>query len=159
MADIRTIMKGAVVGPSSPFYYRGKVAAFRIWLDGKPLSDDRMHYFHPVHTRERMKAESNRRGKTSNGAVDAGNTSWTAAADPQVGLTEALITKVAAMTMMEREDVAPDTPLASFSLDSLVSVELRNWIRRETTVELTLSAITHAESLTSLAAEILAQRS
>jgi hypothetical protein len=35
---------------------------------------------------------------------------------------------------------------------------LRNWIRRETGVELLLSAITQAESLAALAAETLAQR-
>lgn len=84
--------------------------------------------------------------------------SWTAAEDPQAGLVEALITKVAAMTMMERDEVRADMPLASFSLDSLVSVELRNWIRRETAVELTLGAIMQASSLSTLARDILTQR-
>ncbi|KAK8121632.1 Highly reducing polyketide synthase ACRTS2 [Apiospora sp. TS-2023a] len=51
-----------------------------------------------------------------------------------------------------------DAPLGSYNLDSLVSVELRNWIRRETTVELTLSAIMQADSLRALATEILAWR-
>lgn len=159
MADIRTIMKGAVEGSSSPFYHKGKVAAFCIWIDGKPYTDgDLLHNFHPVHTRERMKAESSRHGKASNGNKADTAVSWTKAADPQAGLTEALINKVAAMTMMDREDVGTDIPLASFSLDSLVSVELRNWIRRETNVELTLSAITQAEGLSNLAGEILSQR-
>jgi acyl carrier protein len=75
-----------------------------------------------------------------------------------MGLIEALISKVSAMTMIEREDVRADVPLASYSLDSLVSVELRNWIRRETTVELALSAILQAENLQALAEQILAQR-
>ncbi|KLU90984.1 hypothetical protein MAPG_09509 [Magnaporthiopsis poae ATCC 64411] len=62
------------------------------------------------------------------------------------------------MTMMDRSEVSPDTPLAAFSLDSLVSVELRNWIRRETAVDLPLSGIMQAESLRAMATEILAQR-
>jgi acyl carrier protein len=73
-------------------------------------------------------------------------------------LTEALRTKVAAMTIMDRDEVAADTPLSSLNLDSLVSVELRNWIRRETSVELALTAITQSENLAALAGEILAQR-
>lgn len=158
MADIKTIMKGAVEGKESPFFAnKGKVSAFCVWIDEKPyLGKDLLH---PVHTRERLKAEATRHGKVSNGTGgDVAATSWTKAADPQVGLTEALINKVATMTMMDREDVGSDVPLASFSLDSLVSVELRNWIRRETNVELTLSTITQAEGLSNLAADILSQR-
>ena len=62
------------------------------------------------------------------------------------------------MTMIDREEIGADSPLISFNLDSLVSVELRNWIRRETGVELVLSAITQAESLRALAMEILSQK-
>ncbi|KAJ6151550.1 hypothetical protein N7470_007147 [Penicillium chermesinum] len=160
MADIRTIMKCAVEGPSSPFVHKGKISAFCFWLDGKPQGDNEaMQHFHPVHTRERIKAQANRHGQIANSNnANVATSSWTKAADPQAGLTEALIHKVATMTMMDIEDVAADVPLASFSLDSLVSVELRNWIRRETTVELTLSAITQSEGLSSLALEILILR-
>lgn len=62
------------------------------------------------------------------------------------------------MTMIEREDVRADIPLTSYSLDSLISVELRNWTRRETSVELALSAILQAENLQALSENILAQR-
>lgn len=62
------------------------------------------------------------------------------------------------MTMIERDEVEADAPLMSFGLDSLVSVELRNWIRRETSVELALTTITHAANLKALATHILAQR-
>ncbi|KAG5923555.1 putative secondary metabolism biosynthetic enzyme [Claviceps capensis] len=62
------------------------------------------------------------------------------------------------MAIMDREEIQSDEPVASYSLDSLVSVELRNWIRRETGVELLLSSITQAESLRALATEILEKR-
>ncbi|KAI0968650.1 putative polyketide synthase [Xylaria arbuscula] len=160
MADIRTIVKGIIMGQSSPFHHNYKSAAFNMYLNGQPVQEGSWTYFHPVHTKERLKAELQRRGKGSGGGIgsDMYSTLWTAADDPLVGLTEALITKISAMIMMDRDDVGAEVPLASYGLDSLVSVELRNWIRRETDVELTLSAITQAENLLSLAASIIAQR-
>lgn len=159
MADIRTIVKGAVIGPSSPFNHNGKALAFKLHLDGQAVENEPWRYFHPVHINERLKAKRHERGTPGvSGGADTYSTSWTAAKDPLVGLTEALITKISAMTMIERSEVGADTSLAAYSLDSLVSVELRNWIRRETSVELALSAITQAESLRALAANILMQR-
>lgn len=161
MADIRTIFQGAVAGPASPFHTDGRSTAFKLFVDGQPVQNGPWRYFHPVHTQERLKADKHSRARAGVGAGGAGAAHavlWTAAEDPLVGLTEALITKVSAMTMMERDEVLADAPLASYSLDSLVSVELRNWIRRETGVELTLSAITQAESLRALATDILAER-
>jgi acyl carrier protein len=159
MADIRTAVKGAILGEASPFHHNGKIAAFKMYLDGQAVQNGPWRYFHPVHTKERLIAEASKRKKSGViGDANALATSWTAATDPLMGLIEALISKVSAMTMIEREDVRADVPLASYSLDSLVSVELRNWIRRETTVELALSAILQAENLQALAEQILAQR-
>ncbi|KAI1736699.1 putative polyketide synthase [Xylaria scruposa] len=161
MADIRTIIKGIIMGPPSPFHSgHHKAAAFRMFLDGQAIQDVPWTYFHPVHTKERLKAERRKRRKAGGGGLgpDMYSTLWTAAEDPLAGLTEALITKVSAMIMMDRDEVGAEVPLASYGLDSLVSVELRNWIRRETEVELLLSAITQAENLRSLAANIIAQR-
>ncbi|KAI1297050.1 putative polyketide synthase [Xylaria venustula] len=159
MADIRTIVKGIIMGQSSPFHHNHKSAAFKMYLNGQPVQEGSWTYFHPVHTKERLKAELQKRGKGKGGiGTDMYSTLWTAAEDPLVGLTEALITKISAMVMLDRDDVGAEIPLASYGLDSLVSVELRNWIRRETDVELPLSAITQAENLLSLAANIIAQR-
>ena len=66
--------------------------------------------------------------------------------------------KVSSITMIERDEIEPDAPLVNYSLDSLVSVELRTWIRRETGVELTLPRIVNAEHLRALARHILSQR-
>ncbi|THW23325.1 putative polyketide synthase [Aureobasidium pullulans] len=159
MADIRTAVKGAIFGKSSPFHHDGKIAAFKMYLDGQAVQNGPWKYFHPVHTKERLIAEASKRKKAGvEGDTGLSTASWTAAEDPLTGLLEALISKVSAMTMIEREDVRGDVPLASYSLDSLVSVELRNWIRRETSVELALSAILQAENLQALAENILIQR-
>lgn len=168
MADIRTIVKGAIMGSDSPFHHDAKALAFRMFLEGQAVVDGGpWTFFHPVHAKENLKAERAKKKKNSGkggagggegGDVFTSGSSWTTADDPLAGLTEALRTKVAAMTITDRDEVGADAPLADFNLESLVSVELRNWIRRETGVELLLSAITGAESLTALAAGILAQR-
>ena len=66
--------------------------------------------------------------------------------------------KVSTITMIERDEIEPAAPLSNYSLDSLVSVELRNWLRRETGVELPLSRIVGAGNLAALAAHVFAQR-
>lgn len=159
MADIRTIIKGIVIGESSPFHHNGKAAAFKMYRNGQSVQTQPQKYLHPVHTKQRLLEEYERGKNNAGGKIgDKYSTSWTAADDPLLGLTGALITKVSAMTMIDIDEVGPEIPLSSYGLDSLVSVELRNWIRRETGVELLLSAITQAENLQSLAADVLAQK-
>ncbi|KAK8119397.1 polyketide synthase [Apiospora kogelbergensis] len=174
MADICTLVKGAILGVASPLHRDAKAIACTFYLDGQPIRDGPWDYIHPVYSRERVKEEAASRkklnmvGGNGPGSGDTpsstqngnGGKAWQQAIGDEVlpGLTEALITKVAAMTMLDRDEVDADAPLASLSLDSLVSVELRNWIRREAGVELVLSAITQAASLRVLAMEILAQR-
>lgn len=159
MADIRTIIKAIIIGKSSPFHHDGKAAAFKMYRNGQAVQEGPWKYFHPVYARERLAVEKERaKGSGGGKGSDKYSTLWTAAEDPLVGLTGALITKISAMTMIDIDEVGPEIPLSSYGLDSLVSVELRNWIRRETGVELILSAITQADNLQSLAADILAQR-
>ncbi|KAK8080384.1 hypothetical protein PG997_008202 [Apiospora hydei] len=171
MADICTLVGGAVLA-SSPLHRDAKAIACTFYLDGQPIRDGPWDYIHPVYARERVKEEAAKKKrmmlKNGEGAAhmdglhsstNGDSKPWQQVVDdPLPGLIEALIIKVAAMTMLDRDDVGADAPLASLSLDSLVSVELRNWIRREAGVELVLSAITGAESLRALAMEILAQR-
>ncbi|PLB49064.1 polyketide synthase-like protein [Aspergillus steynii IBT 23096] len=160
MADIKTMVKGAVVGQSSPLNHNGRATAFQLSLSGESVDNLPWKYFHPVHIRERLNEDHRKRdtAEASGSGAHATSASWTSAADPLTGLIEALITKVSAMTMIERDEVEADAPLSSYGLDSLVSVELRNWIRRETSVELALTTITHAANLRALATHILAQR-
>jgi acyl carrier protein len=154
--DIQTIVKAAIQGQASPFLHNGKAVVFKLHVHGQPLNDIPWTYFHPVLLKDRLSANTRRSNQPQKDATaDHATTSWTAAADPLVGMTEALVTKVSAMTMLPRDEVEPDAPLASLGLDSLVSVELRNWIRRETAVELALTTITQAGSLRALAVHIL----
>lgn len=154
--DIYTIVKAGILGQSSPFVNNGKVMAFKLHLHGHPLQEIPWKYFHPVLIKERLKSDRSKDEIAATRGADQA-ASWTAAADPLTGLIDALIIKVSAMTMIPQDEVEADAPLSAHGLDSLVSVELRNWIRRETTVELALTTITQAASLRALATHILTQ--
>ncbi|KAG6016048.1 Type I Iterative PKS [Claviceps pusilla] len=158
MANIRTIVKG-VICKLPGFYDNAKATLLKLYVEGQRVQNGPWQYLHPVHAVERLRLDKLK--NTSARGVGAGMSaaSWATAENPLESLTEALITKVAAMAVMDGEDIQADAPVASHNLDSLVSVELRNWIRRETGVELPLTSITHAASLRALAAEILEKRS
>jgi NADPH:quinone reductase-like Zn-dependent oxidoreductase/NADP-dependent 3-hydroxy acid dehydrogenase YdfG/aryl carrier-like protein len=73
-------------------------------------------------------------------------------------ITETTIEKFIAFLNLEADDVAPHQALSSFGLDSLVSIELKNWMVRTFKVTLQASELTSAPSITHLA-ETLASRS
>ena len=58
-------------------------------------------------------------------------------------------------TLRLSDPVEPAKSLAAYGLDSLSAVELRNWIRAEIGVEVTVLEITNASSLTSLCEKIV----
>ena len=71
---------------------------------------------------------------------------------------EALMDKLSSLTMIDRNKVEPAVSLSTYGLDSLVSVELGNWIRRETSVDLALTANLSADNLSALADSIPVQK-
>ncbi|KAL2138415.1 hypothetical protein VTI28DRAFT_6849 [Corynascus sepedonium] len=73
-------------------------------------------------------------------------------------ITETTIEKFVAFLNLEADDVGPHQALSSFGLDSLVSIELKNWMVRTFKVTLQASELTSAPSITHLA-ETLASRS
>ncbi|PGH10855.1 hypothetical protein AJ79_05215 [Helicocarpus griseus UAMH5409] len=73
-------------------------------------------------------------------------------------ITETTIDKFIRFLNLEADDVGPDQPLSSYGLDSLVSIEVKNWMVRTFKVTLQVSELTSARSITHLA-ELLASRS
>ncbi|KAK4099533.1 hypothetical protein N658DRAFT_160221 [Parathielavia hyrcaniae] len=73
-------------------------------------------------------------------------------------ILETTIEKFVAFLNLEADDIGPQQALSSFGLDSLVSIELKNWMVRTFKVALQASELTSAPSITHLA-ETLASRS
>jgi acyl carrier protein len=73
-------------------------------------------------------------------------------------MVEGLVQKMCSLLMLTPEDIDISKPVAALGLDSLVAVELRNWIVREMEVSINLVEVMTASSLGALA-ELAGQRS
>lgn len=70
-------------------------------------------------------------------------------------LYEALAAKLATVLAMSIDGIEPTHTLKSFGLDSLVAIEIRNWIARETEVNVQVLELLSSGSIISLVALIL----
>lgn len=68
---------------------------------------------------------------------------------------EGLMTKVSAVLMVPREEMDASRPIVVYGLDSLVAIEIRNWITRELEASLQVLELLTSSSITALAETIL----
>ncbi|TVY85582.1 Reducing polyketide synthase [Lachnellula suecica] len=68
---------------------------------------------------------------------------------------EGLMTKVSAVLMFPREEMDASRPIVVYGLDSLVAIEIRNWITRELEASLQVLELLTSTSITALAGTIL----
>ncbi|CZR56253.1 related to polyketide synthase [Phialocephala subalpina] len=70
-------------------------------------------------------------------------------------ITEGLLTKISAVLMVPREEMDPSKPIVVYGLDSLVAIEIRNWITRELEASLQVLELLTSGSFMALAETIL----
>ena len=68
---------------------------------------------------------------------------------------EGLMTKVSAVLMVPREEMDASKPIVAYGLDSLVAIEIRNWITRELDASLQVLELLTCSSILGLAELIL----
>ena len=68
---------------------------------------------------------------------------------------EGLMTKVSQVLMVPREEMDPARPIVVYGLDSLVAIEIRNWITRELEASLQVLELLTSSSITGLAETVL----
>lgn len=158
LKHLRTIIKGGIMGPSSGLYRDSKAICFS-YARGDDSSTLPWQAFHPRALVDYIRAETRADGATEGNTRDSKSKVFKImdGGNPLTGLLAVLMDKVSSITMIERDEIEADAPLTNYSLDSLVSVELRNWIRRETSVELPPSKIANTANLRALATFILSQ--
>ncbi|KAG9259098.1 putative polyketide synthase [Emericellopsis atlantica] len=161
---LQTVIKGTIVGASSGLHRDSKAISFS-YARGDDSSILPWQCFHPRALVDYIRSESRANGGTVNGDGDGSKAKTkskglelASESDPLAALLATLMDRVSAITMIERDEMDADAPLSNYSLDSLVSVELRNWIKRATNVDLSLPKIVNAANLRSLATLILSQR-
>ena len=74
-------------------------------------------------------------------------------------IAQAVTTRLAKSMAMAIEDLDPSKPVNSYGVDSLVAVELRNWILHEIKADLSISDILSNIPLTALASKIASKSS
>ncbi|PBP22184.1 beta-ketoacyl synthase domain-containing protein-2 [Diplocarpon rosae] len=72
-------------------------------------------------------------------------------------ICEGLMTKVSAVLMVPREDMDPSKAIVVYGLDSLVAIEIRNWITRELEASLQVLELLTSGSFWSLSEAVLAK--
>lgn len=155
---LRTLIKGAIMGSASNLNHAGRAISFNVASHNgnKTLP---WEYFHPAQLVQHINSDQFEAGsEDSQPRRDGSSPAKQSNLDPLAGLIESLITKVSDIMMVDREEIEPDVPLSVYGLDSLVSVELRNWIRRETGVDVPLTEIVGAENLRAMASVILSRK-
>ncbi|KAK0392639.1 hypothetical protein NLU13_2134 [Sarocladium strictum] len=69
-------------------------------------------------------------------------------------ITSALAKRLATLMMMPEDDIDTGKPLSSYGVDSLVAVEVRNWIAKEAVVEVSVFDVMANIPMSQLAAEL-----
>lgn len=155
-AQMHTVVKAAIVGPASGLVHDGRiVAAVKAKRDddGRDLPYDNAQLLFALRQPKKDlggDVAGGQRGQKTGGKAHG---DWKDGS-PE-GLMAALTEKIAVITMMDIEEITPERDLDDYGLDSLISVELRNWIKRESGVDLSLSAIIESENLQALVDDIL----
>lgn len=69
-------------------------------------------------------------------------------------ITQAMVERLAKLMMMPESDVDAGKPLSAYGVDSLVAVEVRNWIARETGVDVSVFDIMANVPMRALAGDL-----
>lgn len=146
-----TLIEGAIIGPSSGLNAHGRSLS---WTLASKMDIDFLawEHFNPLSIMRRLRTDSG----GANPASNEGKKLQDLLKDgsPEV-LMDALSDKVSSITMVDRDEVTPNRSLLDYGLDSLFSLELRNWIRRSLDVDIALKDITTAKDLKALVDQIL----
>ncbi|KAI0805327.1 putative polyketide synthase [Xylaria sp. FL0064] len=81
------------------------------------------------------------------------------AAEAARAVSEALATKLAAIMALSRNEVDMAAPIQSFGMDSLVAVEIRNWLSKEVRADVAIFDILEATSVAALGASAVEKSS
>ena len=116
------------------------------------------HVLHAAHLKTSLPSSGNKSSTDSVSIKKLLKSTTCPTTAVQIILESGLIPKLAALLMMPREDVDVRKPLVAYGLDSLVAVELRNWISRDLEANIPLMELMNNPSIEALAAKI-AERS
>ncbi|KAI5865333.1 reducing type I polyketide synthase [Durotheca rogersii] len=133
-----------------------------ISTDMETVSRDDSPFVADVRFSGLMRESSSRSGGGSSNGKDGGASSAQDLSSSIAGaesleaavesVSRAIAVKMAGMFGLPEEEVSPTAPMSQYGVDSLVAVELRNWLSSATQSEVSVFEIMQSKSLKSLAA-------
>ncbi|KXJ92221.1 polyketide synthase [Microdochium bolleyi] len=141
--EVLTLVEAAILGSSAGLAADGKHLSWSL-VPGSEVATLPWEHFNPLSAMSRRRhAASSLRGGSASGSPDG-----------LAVLMSALSDKVSAMTAIERSEITPDRSLLDYGLDSLISLELRNWIRRNFDIDMGVKDINSSADLRVVAGRI-----
>ena len=104
-----------------------------------------------LQNRAQNAGQSNKDGRANLSELLTGAKTFPEAIDT---VTKAIATKLSEDFMIPADDIDPAQPVSSFGVDSLVAVELRNWLLSQTKAEVSIFDVVQSKSLTALSTQI-----
>ncbi|KAL8673560.1 MAG: hypothetical protein Q9168_002014 [Polycauliona sp. 1 TL-2023] len=151
--QLYTLVEGAIIGPSSGLNAHGRSLSWTL-ASKKEINHLAWEHISPLSVMRRLRIKS---GGVNSSSDDESKKLQDLLKDGSPELLDALGDKVSSITMIDRDDITPERSLLDYGLDSLFSMELRNWIRRRFNIDMALKDITSAKSLKALVERITPQ--
>ena len=157
--ELFALVKDAIVNASSREFKDGQVMAGLKLVPNKPLPFWALdvRFSHSVRS-----IRGNRSGTTNDtGTYQVGKELREAAKFEEAiqCISQALIVKISKLSMTPVEEMVREKPLAAYGLDSLVAIEMQNWLISKLKVDVPLLELMNSPSLSSLAVFIIERSS
>lgn len=150
-SEVLTLVEGGIIGPQSGLGVNGNHLSWSL-VSASEVETLPWEHFHSLSVMRRLRSgprdatSAHSRTSKSKGQLQTGSPDF---------LMEALSDKVSAMTAIDRDEITPTRSLADYGLDSLISLELRNWIRRNFDIDMRVDQINSSKDLKSILDHIL----
>ncbi|KAF1988946.1 hypothetical protein K402DRAFT_461387 [Aulographum hederae CBS 113979] len=161
--ECMAIIEAAIVDPFRPHHAGSIMTGVGLTKFSTGEAASRLFYHTPKFSHfRRMALSSNRRqgdeavgssaGKIRDLLKDA-----TSMAEATEHVTEAVLSKMSNLLMVPVEDLSPANPMSEYGMDSLVAVEMRNWITRDTEVTVPILELLGNQSIKEVCKNIARQ--
>ncbi|KAH8799346.1 putative polyketide synthase [Xylogone sp. PMI_703] len=152
--SLMTLIQSAIVNPRREGLLAQTVTGLGTWREGESLATFDLPIFSHFR-RQTFKKD----GATSTGARVRDTLKAVKTLDKAADLIcVALIDKISSRSNIPVDDISRENPMSNYGIDSLVAVEMRNWIVREMDSTMPILELLANQSLQQLSAKI-AQRS
>ena len=151
--EVLRILESVILSPSSAQVITGiNTQPGPHWDEADWIKEER---FASLRYRQlSQKTEGSARASASAGNLRGRLSSVSSLAEAEEVILKEIIQKLKKMFGFAEEDIAPSKPLSEFGVDSLISVEFRNWIASQLRSEFSIFELMQSPSLTELSATV-----